>query len=104
MDEHKYKAGDVVKFYDEQTLRNVLDQYRRNASMDYKRSVISLHDRVVTIEGPFNGDPRAYTLDCSAPDMKKHESWIYRDYMFELYYAPEENDSVIPMYGMSYFT
>ena len=100
MDEHKYKAGDIVKFYDTETLKNVLEQYRRNASREYKNSVISLHDRVVTIESPYEGDSKSYTLDCFDPGMKKYKDWIYRDYMFERYYAPEENDNIIPIYGM----
>ena len=103
MTEHNYKAGDIVKFYDAETLKNVLEQYRSNASQTYKNSVISLHDRTVTIEAPYEGEAKSYMLDCSDPDMKKYSNYIYREYMFESYHVPEENDDVVPIYGMSYF-
>lgn len=90
MNEYKYKAGDIVKFYDKSTLISALEKYRSNASPSYKNTVIALHDSIQTIEDQYPCDAQSYTLEGKSP-------WIFREYMFEL--VENDDDDIEPIYG-----
>lgn len=104
MNEYKYKPGDIVKFYDKATLQSILEQFRPDASLDYKRSVLLLHDRIVKIATQYNDSSKvSYTIDCSEPDLKGYDHWLYRAYMFEAYQELKSDETITPMFGMAYF-